>query len=101
MRTRHSLKASISEFEPGKPREVLREDVLAAQLSEMLFKQSLRHVRALDVGCGQGAQALLLARAGHEVTGSTPPPSSKQVRNALATAPGGGADEGAHCARSG
>ncbi|MFN2495627.1 MAG: methyltransferase domain-containing protein [Pseudonocardiaceae bacterium] len=29
--------------------------------------QDLRHARILDVGCGQGTQALLLARAGHEV----------------------------------
>lgn len=53
----------------GRLRDVVRQEVLATQLAEVLAKRGLPRARVLDVGCGQGTQALWLARAGHEVTG--------------------------------
>ncbi len=53
----------------GRLRDVVRQHVLAAQLAEVLAVRGPGLARVLDVGCGQGTQALLLARAGHEVTG--------------------------------
>ncbi|MCC3775775.1 methyltransferase domain-containing protein [Streptomyces sp. UNOB3_S3] len=67
-----------------------------------------RRLRVLDVGLGQGTQALRLARAGHEVTGLEPDPEMiAAVRAALAGEPegirervrlieGDGRDTGAH-----
>lgn len=53
----------------GKLRDVARQHVLAAQLSDVLAARNLTRAKVLDLGCGQGTQALLLARAGHVVTG--------------------------------
>lgn len=53
----------------GRLRDVVRQQVLASQLSQVLATRGLSRARVLDVGCGQGTQALLVARAGHEVTG--------------------------------
>lgn len=50
----------------GKLRDVVRQELVARQLDEHLPTPCLR---ILDVGCGQGTQALRLARQGHQVTG--------------------------------
>jgi S-adenosylmethionine-dependent methyltransferase len=52
----------------GRLRDVVRQEVLAAQLAG-LPQLAAPPARVLDVGCGQGTQALGAARAGHEVTG--------------------------------
>jgi len=52
----------------GRLRDVVRQEVLAAQLAG-LPQLAAGPARVLDVGCGQGTQALRAARAGHEVTG--------------------------------
>lgn len=53
----------------GRLRDVVRQRLVAAQLSEVMARQGVSPARVLDVGCGQGTQALALARAGHLVTG--------------------------------
>jgi S-adenosylmethionine-dependent methyltransferase len=51
----------------GTLRQVVRQEIVARQLAGCLPDRPARHV--LDIGCGQGTQALLLARRGHVVTG--------------------------------
>jgi S-adenosylmethionine-dependent methyltransferase len=51
----------------GTLRQVVRQEVVARQLAGCL--PDLPRRRVLDIGCGQGTQALLLARRGHVVTG--------------------------------
>jgi SAM-dependent methyltransferase len=51
----------------GTLREVVRQELVARQVAAHLPDQAL--LRVLDIGCGQGTQALLLARRGHAVTG--------------------------------
>jgi SAM-dependent methyltransferase len=51
----------------GTLRQVVRQEVVARQLTESL--PDLPPRRVLDIGCGQGTQALLLVRRGHVVTG--------------------------------
>ncbi|MGD0688067.1 MAG: methyltransferase, partial [Streptosporangiaceae bacterium] len=52
----------------GRLRDVVRQEVLRSQLAG-LPQLIGPPAQVLDVGCGQGTQALHLARAGHEVTG--------------------------------
>ena len=54
-------------FRLGTLRQVVRQEVVARQLAECVPDAPPR--RVLDIGCGQGTQALLLARRGHIVTG--------------------------------
>lgn len=51
----------------GTLRQVVRQEMVARQLAAHLPDRPPR--RVLDIGCGQGTQALLLARRGHVVTG--------------------------------
>ena len=50
----------------GKLRNVVRQHLVAEQLSAELPAPA---VRIIDLGCGQGTQAIQLARRGYEVTG--------------------------------
>lgn len=50
----------------GKLRDVVRQHLVAKQLSAELPPPA---VRIIDLGCGQGTQAIRLARRGYEVTG--------------------------------
>ncbi|GAA0657140.1 methyltransferase domain-containing protein [Kitasatospora atroaurantiaca] len=56
----------------GGLRNLVRQELVTRQLTEQL--DGLTGLRVLDVGCGQGTQALRLARAGHVVTGLDPDP---------------------------
>lgn len=51
----------------GTVRDVVRQELVGLQLDEHLPRGKVLHV--LDVGCGQGTQALRLARLGHRVLG--------------------------------
>jgi S-adenosylmethionine-dependent methyltransferase len=51
----------------GTLRQVVRQELVARQLAAHLSGRP--PLRVLDIGCGQGTQALLLARRGHAVTG--------------------------------
>ncbi|MFF4529882.1 class I SAM-dependent methyltransferase [Streptomyces sp. NPDC001407] len=84
--------------------------MVARQLDEQIAARFPvgRRLRVLDVGLGQGTQALRLARAGHEVTGlESDPRMVAAVRQALTAEPegiqervrvieGDGRDTGAH-----
>jgi S-adenosylmethionine-dependent methyltransferase len=50
----------------GNLRNIVRQELLARQLAQELPPPP---VRIIDLGCGQGTQALRLARRGYEVTG--------------------------------
>lgn len=52
----------------GSVRDVVRQVLVARQLSEHL-PTNLGPLEVLDAGCGQGTQAIALARLGHHVTG--------------------------------
>jgi SAM-dependent methyltransferase len=52
----------------GRLRDIVRQELIAAQLREVVDERQ----RVLDVGCGQGTQALILARSGHDVIGLDP-----------------------------
>ncbi|MEW1953263.1 methyltransferase domain-containing protein [Terrabacter sp. NPDC080008] len=60
----------------GNLRNVVRQELVARQLSAHL---SARPLTVLDVGAGQGTQALRLARAGHVVTAVEPDPRMRAV----------------------
>ncbi len=71
----------------GTLRQAVRQELVARQLAAHLPGSPTRQV--LDLGCGQGTQALLLARRGHYVTGLDSSPSLlADFRAALAAEPG-------------
>jgi len=51
----------------GTLRQVVRQELVTRQLAAHLTEG--RPMKILDVGCGQGTQAIAMARAGHRVTG--------------------------------
>jgi SAM-dependent methyltransferase len=56
----------------GRFRDVLRQELVASQLADALEQRGIHQGQVLDIGCGQGTQALALARRGHQVTGLDP-----------------------------
>lgn len=97
-------------------RNTVRQELVARQLDEQLaacFPQpagahALRRLRVLDIGPGQGTQALRLARAGHLVTGLESDPAMlaalraaldgepADVRDRFTVVPGDGRETGRH-----
>ncbi|MET9800766.1 methyltransferase domain-containing protein [Streptomyces sp. NPDC006368] len=70
----------------------MRQELVARQLDEQMAARYPvgQRLRILDVGMGQGTQALRLARAGHSVTGlESDPGMLKAAREALASEPAG------------
>ncbi|GGZ26823.1 methyltransferase domain-containing protein [Streptomyces nitrosporeus] len=70
----------------------MRQELVARQLDEQIAARFPvgRRLRVLDVGMGQGTQALRLARAGHSVTGLESDAEMVRVaREALAVEPEG------------
>ncbi|MDQ3722311.1 MAG: methyltransferase domain-containing protein [Actinomycetota bacterium] len=53
----------------GTVRDAVRQELVGRQLEEHLRAGPGKSLRVLDVGCGQGTQALKLARLGHAVLG--------------------------------
>ncbi|MEV7086661.1 class I SAM-dependent methyltransferase [Streptomyces sp. NPDC093085] len=71
---------------------MVRQELVARQLDEQISGRFPvgRRLRVLDVGMGQGTQALRLARAGHTVTGlESDPGMLATAHEALATEPPG------------
>ncbi|ASR00104.1 methyltransferase domain-containing protein [Streptomyces sp. 11-1-2] len=76
----------------GGLRNTVRQALVARQLDEQITARFPvgQRLRVLDVGVGQGTQALRLARAGHEVTGlESDPTMLETARTALADEPEG------------
>ncbi|NWF31137.1 methyltransferase domain-containing protein [Streptomyces sp. PKU-EA00015] len=70
----------------------MRQELVARQLEEQISSRYPvgQRLRVLDVGMGQGTQALRLARAGHTVTGvESDPVMLKAARDALVGEPAG------------
>ncbi|WP_236060531.1 class I SAM-dependent methyltransferase [Actinacidiphila acididurans] len=98
----------------GGLRNVVRQELVTRQLDEQIAacfplptgSHALRRLRVLDVGPGQGTQALRLARAGHLVTGLEADPTMlatlraavaaepEDVRNRFVVLPGDGRHAG-------
>ncbi|WP_428986128.1 class I SAM-dependent methyltransferase [Streptomyces pyxinae] len=73
-------------------RDTVRQEIVARQLDEQIAGRYPvgQRLRILDVGMGQGAQALRLARAGHTITGMEADAGLlKAAREALAGEPAG------------
>ncbi|MFE3324224.1 class I SAM-dependent methyltransferase [Streptomyces sp. NPDC059176] len=76
----------------GGLRNTVRQELVARQLDEQIAARFPvgQRLRVLDVGMGQGTQALRLARAGHTVTGLESEAAMLEVaRAALASEPAG------------
>jgi len=75
----------------GNLRNVVRQEVVSRQLDRHL--PTGRPLRVLDVGAGQGTQALRLARQGHTVCAVEPDPRMRTAFEAALAALGAGAQE--------
>ncbi|MFG3255966.1 class I SAM-dependent methyltransferase [Streptomyces sp. NPDC048172] len=89
---------------------MIRQELVARQLDEQIAARFEvgRRLRVLDVGLGEGAQALRLARAGHKVTGLENDPAlldvvkdalerePEGIRERFKLVPGTGQDTGVH-----
>jgi S-adenosylmethionine-dependent methyltransferase len=53
----------------GKVRDAVRQELVSRQLMDHLPLLGAQQLEVLDAGCGQGTQALALARLGHRVLG--------------------------------
>ncbi|MFF3321938.1 class I SAM-dependent methyltransferase [Streptomyces sp. NPDC002889] len=76
----------------GGLRNTVRQELVARQLDDQITSRYPvgQRLRVLDVGMGQGTQALRLARGGHTVTGlESDPTMLKAAREALADEPAG------------
>ncbi|MFC8080970.1 class I SAM-dependent methyltransferase [Streptomyces sp. NPDC057307] len=76
----------------GGLRNIVRQELVSRQLDEQLTSRYPvgQRLRVLDVGMGQGTQALRLARAGHTVTGlESDPEMMAFAREALEGEPAG------------
>ncbi|MFF8829089.1 class I SAM-dependent methyltransferase [Streptomyces sp. NPDC015131] len=76
----------------GGLRDTVRQELVARQLDEQIAARYPvgQRLRILDVGMGQGVQALRLARAGHTVTGlESDPDALRAARESLASEPAG------------
>ncbi len=76
----------------GGLRNAVRQELVARQLDEQIAQRFAvgRRLKVLDVGMGQGTQALRLARAGHQVTGlESDPAMLVAARTALDEEPAG------------
>ncbi|WP_353507919.1 methyltransferase domain-containing protein [Intrasporangium sp.] len=60
-------------------RNVVRQQLVSRQLDAHLPRTTDGPLRVLDVGAGQGTQALRLARAGHTVTAVEPSPGMREA----------------------
>ncbi|WP_280117773.1 class I SAM-dependent methyltransferase [Streptomyces ficellus] len=73
-------------------RNTVRQELVARQLDEQIAARYPvgQRLRILDVGMGQGTQALRLARAGHTLTGlESDPEMLRAARESLAAEPAG------------
>ena len=77
--------------ELGGLRNAVRQELVARQLDEQIVGRFPvgQRLRILDVGMGQGTQALRLARAGHRVTGWSPTRDARAARTRWPAEPDG------------
>ncbi|MDA8332728.1 MAG: class I SAM-dependent methyltransferase [Candidatus Dormibacteraeota bacterium] len=69
--SRYRFDAGVTRWREGlgRVRDAVRQELVARQLSSLLAQDPGTSARALDLGCGRGTQAILLARPGYEVVG--------------------------------
>lgn len=68
-KTRFAAGVSAWQRNMGSVREVVRQELVTRQLTAHIPDSAEGPLQVLDAGCGQGTQALALARRGHDVLG--------------------------------